>query len=623
MATLGSSLEKIVTGAATQLGRSQTAINKVLWGNGNTQPVQTVKYDAASGSLSYKTTPTVATPPAKGNILNTGLYNALDALNSVDLCNVLTYLTDNINVKRKPRPPQQTWNQSEKVLYRTQDKAALVVTYIDKYTAFPNEFIGSYLGVGPNAVSAETAISQSGAPAGSNNISGTNIQKYNMYNLIQSIKETFATGTGASSGSLLTPEEQTLLTTVPGLGGNLNFVDNFLGSVNKYGDYRSISNSDLQKLQNQISKLRSVCVTVQNLDFRNTLAIAGNLLNTDVRSQIQQLSKFLDVTKIIPTLKQINSAIRTFIRIANIIQGLLRVAQFIIKLAILFTKVFKFIIAFFIALPVPSLLTTTGIQILFNDAKQTAKNNNDSLIKLLKEINALLAVITIFIRYLLANANELLIRLQTLLTTLEGCEAVKDSDVIAELKLSVTQLTDLRDELANYIIKHDSKTDPNTAVFGTYDIRVVDEEITDRSVRNKRRRGIALDQNGFIVTQSDLTFATNTAVIIEEVKQKLVSAGLVQPSLGSLNAADLAVISESLDYLDSNDVMQDDLNVQTFQNQDTPDNENENLGIGLNAFINKLPGGRRLRARVRKSLDSSNSTLKSQIGSQAKPVGGV
>lgn len=623
MANIGTSLEKIVTGAATQLGRSQTAINKILWGNGNTQPIQTVSYNAASGSLAYKSTPTVATPPAKGNILNSGLFNALDALNSVDLCNVLTYLTDNINIKKKPRPAENTWNQSEKVLYRTQDKAALVVTYIDKYTAFPNEFIGSYLGVGPNAVSAETAISQSGAPAGSSNISGTNIQKYNMYNLIQSIKETFAAGSGASSGSFLTAEEQTTLTTVPGLGGNLNFIDNFLGSVNKYGDYRSISNSDLQKLQNQISKVRTVCVAVESLDFKNTLAIAGNLLGTDIRSQIQQLSRFLDVTKIIPTLKQVNSAIRTFIRIANIIQGVLQTAQFIIKLALLFIKIFKFIIAFFKALPLPSMFTTAGIQIALNDAKQTVKDNSDSLIKLLKEINALLAVVTLFIRYLLANANELLIRLQSLLATLEGCEAVKDSDVIAELKLSAAQLTDLRDQLANYIIKHDSKTDPNTAVFGVYDIRVVDEEITDRSVRNKRRRGIALDQSGFLVTQSDLTFATNTAVIIEEVKLKLVSAGLVQPSLGSLGGDDLAVISQSLDYLDSNDIMQDDLNLQTSQNQDTPDNENENTGLGLNAFINKLPGGRRLRARVRKSLDQSNAKLGSQIGTQVKRVGGV
>lgn len=618
MANIGTSLEKIITKSSKQLGKFQTTVNKILWGNANTQPIQTVSYNAASGSLAYKATPTTpkvpTEPAAKANIVNSGLFNALDALNSVDLCTVLTYVTDNINVKKKPRPPENTWNQSQKVLYRTQDKAALVVTYIDKYTAFPNEFIGSYLGVGPNAVSAETAISQSGAPVGSNNISGTNIQKYNMYNLIQSIKDTFAFGTGASSGSLLTPDEQTLLTTVPGLGGNLNFIDNFLGGINKYSDYRSISNNDLQKLQNQISKVRTVCVTVQNLDFKNALALAGNFLGVDVRSQVQQLSKFLNVTRIIPDLKNINSAIRTFIRIANQLQGILQTAQFIIKIALLFIKIFKFIIAFFKALPLPSMFTTTGVQIALNDAKQTVKDSSDSLVKLLKEINALLAVVTLFIRYLLTNANELLIRLDRLLLTLEACEAVKDSDVIAELKATSTQLATLRDQLADYIIKYDSKTDPNTAIFGKYDIRVIDEEITDRSVKNKRRRGIALDQNGFLVTQSDLTFATNTAVIIEEVKLKLIAAGLVQPSLGSLGASDLAVISQSLDYLDSNDVMQDDLNLQTSQNQDTPDNENENTGLGLNAFINKLSGGKRLRARVRKSLIESNTKLRTQIG---------
>ena len=144
------------------------------------------------------------------------------------------------------------------------------------------------------------------------------------------------------------------------------------------------------------------------------------------------------------------------------------------------------------------------------------------------------------------------------------------------------------------------KERPASAMFGTYDIRVVDEELTDRSIQNKRRRGIALTQTGQIVAQSDLTFATNTAVIIAEVKQKLVSLGLVQPNLvsGTTNnavadATNLATISESLDYLDNNDVIQDDLNITTTPS-DLPDNLDETKGLGLNAFINNLKGGKKL-----------------------------
>jgi hypothetical protein len=159
-------------------------------------------------------------------------------------------------------------------------------------------------------------------------------------------------------------------------------------------------------------------------------------------------------------------------------------------------------------------------------------------------------------------------------------------------------------------------------MFGTYDIRVVDEELTDRSIQNKRRRGIALTQTGQIVAQSDLTFATNTAVIIAEVKQKLVSLGLVQPNLvsGTTNnavadATNLATISESLDYLDNNDVIQDDLNITTTPS-DLPDNLDETKGLGLNAFINNLKGGKKLRKRVQAALKVQADAAKAQIAKE-------
>jgi hypothetical protein len=200
--------------------------------------------------------------------------------------------------------------------------------------------------------------------------------------------------------------------------------------------------------------------------------------------------------------------------------------------------------------------------------------------------------------------------------------AGQSSDILLELQQTQKDLVILQEQLATYIIKFDSKTDPNTAMFGAYDIRVVDEELTDRSIENKRRRGIALDQNGQIVAQSDLTFATNTAVIIAEVKQKLVSLGLVQPNLvsGTSNnlvsdSTNLAIISESLDYLDNNDVIQDDLNI-TPTPTDLPENLDESKGLGLNAFINNLKGGRKLRRRVRAAMKTQAEQAKAQIAKE-------
>lgn len=614
MANIGASLEKLITGASKQLGKFQIATNKILWGSANTQPIHTAKYDPKTGKTAYIVTPTQAATPKTGNLIESGLFNALDALNQVDLCSVVTYTTTNINVKKKKRP-EKPWSATQTAFYALQDQAFITQVAIDKYTAFPNVFIGSYVGVGPNAISAKQAIDKAGTPVGQDQISGTDVQKYNMYNLLQTIKEAFAVGDQATGASIFTAEDRTLITSVPGLGGNLNMIDDFIGGINQYADYRNISNNDLRNLQTKISTIRSVCVTIQTLEIKSVVALVGNFLGTDIRAQIQKLSEFLDPTKIIPTLKQINSAIQSFINIAQKIQGILNQAQFVIKLALLFIKVFKFIQAFLIVLPLPSLFTTSGIQVAYGKAFQAAQDSNKTLVKLLKEINSLLSVVVLFVRYLLANANELAIRLQTLLATLEACEALKDSDVLAELQQTSANLKALQDQLAQYIIQYDSKTTPETAMFGKYDIRVVDEEVTDTAILNKRRRGIALDIDGAIVVQSDLTFATNTTVIIDEVKLKLMAKGLVQPSLGTMNGSDLAVISTSLDYLDSNDVMQEDLNLSATAEED-PNNLDENKGIGLNAFINNLSGGKRLRKRVRAALDSSTQNLKTQMATE-------
>jgi hypothetical protein len=613
---LALSIEKLVNNSARQLGTFQVGVNKILWGNGNTQPIQTVKYVPAvsgssvtTGSLAYSSSIPAPSPPP-GNLVESGLFNALDALNQVDLCNVITYVTDTINIKKGPRP-SEPWNAPQTALFALQDQAALVQGYIDKYEAYPNVRIGSYLGTGPNAV----PPTETNSPTGS----GTDVQKYNVFFLMQAMKDTFSMSS-ESTGSLFTTEDRTLITTVPGLGGSLNIIDDFLGTINKYSDYKQISNTELGVLQNKITKIRSTCVTIQNGDFKSGLALAGNFLGVDVRSQIQQLSKFLDPTKIIPTLRQINSVIRAFIRIANQVLGVLRVGQFIIKLALLFYKIFKFIKAFFYTLPLPSLLTTAGIQILFQDAVDTAKSELSGVARLLKAVNALLAVVVTFIRYLLTNANEILVRLNILLLTIEACDAMKgfagqSSDILLELQQTRTELESLKERLAAYIIKHDSKIDPNTAMFGAYDIRVVDEELTDRSIQNKRRRGIALNQNGQIVAQSDLTFATNTAIIIAEVKQQLVSLKLVQPNLGSTDATNVAIISESLNYLENNDVIQDDLNITATQT-DLPDNLDETKGLGLNAFINNLSGGRKLRKRVQAALKVQADAARTQIAKE-------
>jgi hypothetical protein len=602
---------KLVNNSARLIGKLQNGINKILWGTPSADTAQTVDTNKAKGVFSRAL---AKVKQGGANLVQSGLFNALDILNEVDLCSILTYVTDNIHIKKKPKSERaQQPNATQAALYALQDKAEFVQGYIDKFMAFPNVFIGSYLGTGPNAVPPEQAISQSNAPAQG----GSQVTAYNLYFLMQSIKDTFSFGSN-SVNALFTEEDKMLLSVVPGLGSNLNIIDDFIGTINKYSDYRQIPNAEVQRLVDKVTTIRSVCVTIQNLDFQNALALVGNFLGTDIRAQIQKLGKFLDPTKIIPTLKAINNSLRSFIKIAKQVQGILSLSQFLIKLALIFNKVFRFIVELFSSNPLPLLYSISAVQTRFQNASDVARSEISGVTRLLKAINALLSVLLNFIRYLLTNTNELLTRLDILLTNLEACEAVKNSDVVSELKQTRSDLIELRDQLDLYITQYDSKTNANTAMFGKYDIRVIDEEVTDPSIQNKRRRGIALDIDGQIVAQSDLTFATNTAVIIAEVQQRLLALHLVPSNMSQVNAANLAVIAESVNYLDSNDVVDNDLvsNVETFNAIGAEQNAN------ITQFIDKLPGGPKFRQSTKAVTSTFSANAKEQISTQTSAVSG-
>jgi hypothetical protein len=604
-------LGKAVTISANALGTLQAGIDKVLWGSIAPTTTQTANFNTTTGTLNYKTATTVATKPS-GNLVESGLFNALDVLNEVDLCNVIAYVTDTINIKKRPRP-EKPWNAPQTLLYTLQDQAESVQTQIDKFMAYPNVFIGSYIGTGPNVVPLQQAVSESNAPGEG----GSRVTAYNLYFLMKSIKDTFSFNS-TGTGSLFTAEDKILLSTVPGLGGNLNIIDDFIGTTNKYSDYRNIPNAELQNLVNKVTTVRSVCVTIQNLDFKNALALAGNFLGTDIRAQIQKLSDFLDPTKIIPTLKQINSALQAFINIAKRVQGVLSLGQFLIKLILVFNKVFKFIQQFITDAPIPAATQTTGTISRLEGAKLVAKTETDGITVLLRTINSLLQVAVNFIRYILANANELLRRIDILLANLEACQAVKNSDVISQLQETRSNLVDLRDQFATYITQYDSKTDSNTSMFGVYDIRVVDEEITDRAIINKRRRGIALNTTGQIVTQSDLTFATNTKVIIAEVQQKLMALGLVKAGMGQLDVATLDTIATSINYLDSNDVLENDLNIDTSAVNSAQAVET----LNISSFIGQLPGGKKFQESTKTIVSSYTANAKQQVAGQKETLSG-
>ena len=273
---------------------------------------------------------------------------------------------------------------------------------------------------------------------------------------------------------------------------------------------------------------------------------------------------------------------------------------------------FEFVQQFILNSPLPAALQPTGTISRVEAARIRAKDETDGISVLLRTVNSLLEVAVSFIRYILANTNELLGRLDILLTNLQTCEAVKNSDVIAQLQETRDNLIALQEQFATYITQYDSKVDPTNMMFGEYDIRVVDEELVDKAIANKRRRGIALDIRGQIVTQSDLTFATNTSVIIAEVQHKLMALGLVKSSVGLIDAATLDTIATSINYLDSNDVAENDLNI----GKSARDNAATAQALNIGEFIGKTPGGQAFKQKSNEIMDVYNANAKQQASGQ-------
>jgi hypothetical protein len=585
----------------------------ILWGAPTNPPPRAVIKNPQTGFYETVKGSVQSTAQKVSNFFQSGLFNILDVINSLDLCGIISYLTDPTNSRGRKRPPKP-WTPDQIALYFVQDQARYVQKLIDKYTALPTDLVRSYSTLEPKKETQQQAVSGSGAPIGKDQIAGTDVQKFNLYNLIQEIKTAFTVG---GPNSILTAQDATIISQVPGLGANLNFIDDFVAFANRYTDYRNIDNEDLQKLLQKINEVRSICVTIQNLNFKGAVFLVDELLGGDLRKDIQKLSKYIDPTKLLPTLKQISQQINAFVKMAQKIFNIISQVQFIIKILIILLKVLKFLVKFFLVNVLPTIFTTLGIVASLEKAREDAQSFIERIMKRLEQINSLMAVVLSLVRYILANAIELLFRLETLIAKLEACEAMKDSPVLDDLKASYDNLKQIKEQLEAYVANYDGKTNPDNSQFGEYSIRVVDEELTDPTIPNKRRRGIALNRQGVLVAQSDLTFATNTSIIIQEVKVKLVSQGLIAPQFNILSDQDLATVFTSAQYLDNDDVLSEsfDYNDLLQESVDSPDNLDETEGIGLNAFINNLKGGKRLRKRTRTQMAANKRKLASSIAS--------
>lgn len=513
--------------------------------------------------------------------IDRGITNILKDIAEIDLCNLLSYAINEIPGGKpfNPEDDPPSGNPFALSKWKLQKSAYEVQKKID-------DFYNSY-GDAKNPDS-----------------------KLGLYNLTKDITEIFNL-TNNPNFPLSNPE---LNKAFPSLSVASNFLTNALSLFNRYTDLRQIPNEELQKIIRTVDQIRVYAIAIQGLNTPASFVnLADSILGGDIQKQIERINKIIAPTKLIPLLKQILKAANNLNSLGTKLLSYITTAQGIIKIAIILIRVYDFMIAFFTVLAIPNQFTTAGLTTKFSDTVTEVfrERGKKKLVERLSQINVLLGGIAGLCQVLIIGMYDIIQKLNLILLNLENCVNAPN-DLKEEIQTSINNLAQTVNSLQDFLDRYNNAQDRINRTFGEYVIEIVNEEIVDEGIDIRRRYGIARNTAGYIVAQSTPTFASLDLIIINEVKLILSSKGLVKTGLNSLSPEDSLVISESLKYLDDQDISVDSVELNEVDIANLGEAENE---LGLQQFVNNLPGGKALRKRMRKILIKQNQDLVNNLKS--------
>ena len=566
--TSATGLDKAITYLSKGLFKIEDQIDNIFWG----------EYSLSDEELK--------TASLKKKLKDKGIISILDVIVSVDLCNIMNYILQQLPAGKSfnpnDPPPTDFLGKKKWVLQNT---AYIIQTYIDSYYT-------SY-GDANNADS-----------------------KLGLQSLIKEITDAFGEVLDPNSDSGLNDPQ--LIREYPEISVFTNFMENSLGTFNKYTDLRTIPNTDLQKIIQYVDKIRAICISIQGLNSAASVAgLATSLLGGKVQEEFDKINKLIDPQRITPFLKSIIETGRSILQVTKLISGYINFGRLIIRICTLLVKAFKVILKFLVFLGIPNVFTTLGIGNKFGSFTSTTieRKGLDVFIDRLKQVSKFLGDMMTFVDKITIDIQAVIDRLNILLTNLQNCSNV-DTQLIKDLENLRNELQDENEKLKSFKTTYENNRNKKKNTFANFTIEIIVEETTDIALKIKRRRGVALDANGNLAVESTPTYASDDTIIINEVKQLLVSKGFVKSSYNDLNSEEINVINEALNYLEDPNISIDNLDVDNFdQGLDSPENENEDNGLGLNAFMNKLSGGKKLRNRMRKVMAQQKTQLNSDLAS--------
>jgi hypothetical protein len=532
------------------------------------------------------------TAGVRDRIADIGILGVLGTVSSLDLCSLLSYqvnLLRNIQgYKFDPNlPPISTSPQIVKKAYALQYQSYVIQSTIDEFIKSENRDI---------------PVKDLQDPQGI------------IVDLINQLNHLFNT---KYQGSIADKE---LLGAFPILlisNLYLNQARSFFSKL----DLPNLKQKDVQKIMFFINNTRTHCIKIQSINIYSSynyatgpaLQVIDNAANSILQKQLAQLNSIIgkDLSKLVPMLQTIRIQVSAITKFCQTVLSTIRAAQSYVNIAVTLVKILTVVTEFLKSLPIPNEFTVVGINVRFGDALKKINDFIDTIVQDLNSISGLLKLLSSIVADIYVDVQTIINDISQIITNLEACNNAPKG-LVDDLKSTLGTLKDTSDQLNAFLQNNKNKTTQINNTYGGYTIQIIKEELLQNSNNIPRRYGIALDSDGVQVVKTTPTYASNDAIIIEEVKLLLESKKLIKIPLSSLSSDQQSSINEALSYVEGNTISPD-VYVNINDGLDSPDNEDENSGLGLNAFMNKQKGGKALRNRMRATMAKANSQLQQNL----------
>jgi len=402
-----------------------------------------------------------------------------------------------------------------------------------------------------------------------------------------------------------------------------NFISDLIQKLLKTERINNSNKPAIKSILTSVGLLRQICVLIQGLTSPANLAsYTSSIIDPKVVKSIDRLGvNNMNVKQIIVTLTQVQKKLTAIERTLAVITNTLSRVQAFIKICLSIVKIFKIIINFLKALPMPTMYTTVGINVTMSEAERELSDESDRMIAILSELNIMMAIIISMLQAVTGVIDLLLTSMDSIVTNLESCTRGGTNEphmqMLKDIKQTVQNIRSSNDDVKSYIDNCRNKKNNSDLSYYNYTIKILTEVINDKEVQSitiPRRYGIAVNSAGIEVVSTDPTYASDDSIIISEVKLLLNSKHLIKSNPNALSLEEQAIVEESSNFLVDDTTPMDDIPIDSPTDQiDAPDNEDDNKGLGINAFFNKQKGGRKMREKVRKIMNQSKQKLNSDL----------